>query len=488
MYINGFTDYQGTENTAVGCGALGATGAVIPGALTTLAVAVGTEAFANLIFQLPPSEGCVAVGHSAGFNLGAVLSTPDGQFNGNTLVGYQALYDANQSQCVTALGHNALYAYNGLGGPASPNVPLAFDFAPTAVGFEAMGDQGTPWLSPVYDYCTAVGNRAAFIADIIRCTAVGHAALYNGGVTDCVSVGVNAGPAINSFDSIGIGNLAGANSIMGDSINIGHYSSITPSPSSMSDDVTVGTFANSGGLSIQCVLVGSVVCPSQSMSQSVVVGAFAAGTSATNANAVAVGYAAAAGDNGVAVGDSAFCNGFTPGGIALGAAASSTNGGTALGAGAIASPASGYAIAIGPSASAAGTNTLFFPPSMATVTGLSVEYDTVTGAMGPQASTRRMKSDIQPTTLDSSAVLTLQPVDFTWTATGKRDVGLIAEDVNEVLPQIVPKDAEGLPLGIQYDKLTVFLIDVCKQQQGRLDALDALVAQQQAQINQLLNN
>ena len=52
-------------------------------------------------------------------------------------------------------------------------------------------------------------------------------------------------------------------------------------------------------------------------------------------------------------------------------------------------------------------------------------------------SSRRYKTDIGPWALDPAAVLALEPVTFTRTATGGHEVGLIAEDVHPHLPQIV---------------------------------------------------
>lgn len=44
----------------------------------------------------------------------------------------------------------------------------------------------------------------------------------------------------------------------------------------------------------------------------------------------------------------------------------------------------------------------------------------------------------------------------------KDEAGLIAEEVNEVLPNLVRKDADGNPESIQYTKLTAYLIEAVK--------------------------
>jgi hypothetical protein len=54
-------------------------------------------------------------------------------------------------------------------------------------------------------------------------------------------------------------------------------------------------------------------------------------------------------------------------------------------------------------------------------------------------------------------------VTFDWKETGQSDIGLIAEDVNKVLPQFVLKDELGIPQAIDYGKLTSVLIEAVKE-------------------------
>jgi hypothetical protein len=62
--------------------------------------------------------------------------------------------------------------------------------------------------------------------------------------------------------------------------------------------------------------------------------------------------------------------------------------------------------------------------------------------------------------------------------------GLIAEEVAELEPRLVhyAPDESGtlVPDGVQYDRLTVLLLDVIKRQRTRLLALEAAVAALQA--------
>ena len=49
--------------------------------------------------------------------------------------------------------------------------------------------------------------------------------------------------------------------------------------------------------------------------------------------------------------------------------------------------------------------------------------------------------------------------------------GLIAEDVDKILPNLVTKDADGNPFGIQYTKIVAYLIEAIKDQQQQIEEL-----------------
>lgn len=52
-----------------------------------------------------------------------------------------------------------------------------------------------------------------------------------------------------------------------------------------------------------------------------------------------------------------------------------------------------------------------------------------------------------------------------------REVGLIAEDVNKIIPNVVTKDDYGNPQGIQYTKLTAYLVESVKSLKLEIDKL-----------------
>lgn len=68
-------------------------------------------------------------------------------------------------------------------------------------------------------------------------------------------------------------------------------------------------------------------------------------------------------------------------------------------------------------------------------------------------------TDIEPTL---SKVLRLEPKRFEWKDDGEEDLGLIAEDVAEVFPDLVSYDEDGNPEGVKYSKLSAVLVQAIK--------------------------
>ena len=71
-------------------------------------------------------------------------------------------------------------------------------------------------------------------------------------------------------------------------------------------------------------------------------------------------------------------------------------------------------------------------------------------------------------------VESLERVAFEWIATGKPDIGLIAEDVSQVVPAVVAFEKDGGPaLGVDYAKLTAPLVEALEEQQTQIRSMQA---------------
>ena len=95
-----------------------------------------------------------------------------------------------------------------------------------------------------------------------------------------------------------------------------------------------------------------------------------------------------------------------------------------------------------------------------------------------QTSTRKVKENIEEMTEDeASKILMLVPVtyDFKDKECGIDRRGFIAEDVEEVIPQVVTKDKENNPQGINYTELIPYLTKMIQMQQKQINDLELRV-------------
>lgn len=89
-----------------------------------------------------------------------------------------------------------------------------------------------------------------------------------------------------------------------------------------------------------------------------------------------------------------------------------------------------------------------------------------------ETSSIALKENINPieNALDSIAQLLGVTYDRKDGST-KNEAGLIAEDVNQVIPSVVTKDSAGNPTGINYSRLSAYLIEAVKTLKQEVDQL-----------------
>lgn len=90
------------------------------------------------------------------------------------------------------------------------------------------------------------------------------------------------------------------------------------------------------------------------------------------------------------------------------------------------------------------------------------------------ASSRRWKHNVELIADPLAKLARIRGVYFDWDAEhgGHHDVGMIAEEVGAVLPEIVAFEANGVDAsGMDYSKLTPLLVEVAKAQQGEIEEL-----------------
>ena len=74
-----------------------------------------------------------------------------------------------------------------------------------------------------------------------------------------------------------------------------------------------------------------------------------------------------------------------------------------------------------------------------------------------------------------SKILQLRGVSFNWKSTGAKAVGVVAQEVEKVYPELVNTDSKGIK-SVQEGNLVAPLIEAVKAQQKQIEALKARVA------------
>jgi hypothetical protein len=118
------------------------------------------------------------------------------------------------------------------------------------------------------------------------------------------------------------------------------------------------------------------------------------------------------------------------------------------------------------------------------------------GRLGTMTSSARFKDEIKPMGNTSEALFALKPVTFRYKKgidpQGVPQLGLVAEEVEAVNPDLVVRDKEGKPYSVRYDQVNEFLKEHRKVEEQQATILQlkqdfqSRIAYQQKQIEALI--
>jgi len=113
-----------------------------------------------------------------------------------------------------------------------------------------------------------------------------------------------------------------------------------------------------------------------------------------------------------------------------------------------------------------------------TGSGTTVDVMGTTGQLVAHSSSRRFKNNIQPLDDYGPTIAQLNPVSFNYkNDTHKtKQIGLIAEEVEQVIPELVVRDKDGLPFSVKYSDLTTLLLYELQKQQKTITTLSKEIA------------
>lgn len=146
------------------------------------------------------------------------------------------------------------------------------------------------------------------------------------------------------------------------------------------------------------------------------------------------------------------------------------------------------------------SNTLADDAAVKSLNGLSGNFDLVEGdgveieiedgniriERSGGFSSIRWKQNVETLEEAVSTVQRLRGVSYEWIDSGKEDIGLIAEEVGEVLPEIVDFEEDGKSArGVNYERLVAVLIEAVKEQQDQIDERDRMIREILARVEAL---
>ena len=83
-----------------------------------------------------------------------------------------------------------------------------------------------------------------------------------------------------------------------------------------------------------------------------------------------------------------------------------------------------------------------------------------------------LKDNISPLTNSKETINQLNPVSFNWKSSGEKSYGLIAQEVEQILPSIVRSKSDGTKT-VNYIEIIAFLIAAVKDLQQQIDDINS---------------
>jgi trimeric autotransporter adhesin len=109
--------------------------------------------------------------------------------------------------------------------------------------------------------------------------------------------------------------------------------------------------------------------------------------------------------------------------------------------------------------------------------------------LGTSTSSKRFKEDIKPMGEASEVLFALKPVSFHYKKeidpAGTSQLGLVAEDVEKVNPDLIVRDKEGKPYSVRYEQVNAMLLNEFLKAHHKVEEQGATIARQQKQIDAL---
>jgi hypothetical protein len=101
------------------------------------------------------------------------------------------------------------------------------------------------------------------------------------------------------------------------------------------------------------------------------------------------------------------------------------------------------------------------------------------------SSSRRYKDEIESYAGGLEVLRKMRPVTFRWKSSGQKDVGFVAEEINEAEPLLNNYNEKGEVEGVKYAQVTTVLVNAVKEQQAQIERLEEQLRRQNEQTELL---
>ena len=371
--------------------------------------------------DLTQGDANVAIGREAAQNLTTGIQ--------NVAIGMQALNTAtNSSNCVIIGLYAGLDINNSgadgtvlVGRSAGENITSAA--GNTAVGYFAGSTLTTGASNVVVGYDAMRNSHLGCDKNVV----IGRGAFYNGEVDEAVFIGFNAGgdgtTTTGANGSVGIGKSV-LNNLTDGAANVAIGSNAGQNITGGDNNTLVGHLANyAGGNVHQTTAVGTLSLANATGNHNTALGYNSGDVITSGTLNTILGYAADPSAN------------------------SATN-----------------QTVIGASTTGVGDNSVTL--GNADVTAIYAAQDrgaTIYAAGLVEGSSMTLKENIAEIESPLDKLTKLRGVEFDYKSTKERSIGMIAEEVNEVFPELVNKNEDGEVTAMSYSRMTAVLLEAVKE-------------------------
>jgi hypothetical protein len=103
----------------------------------------------------------------------------------------------------------------------------------------------------------------------------------------------------------------------------------------------------------------------------------------------------------------------------------------------------------------------------------AMRFNTGSGLITYDTSSARYKDNIRDSIYGLSHVMQMRSAQFEYKDDGRSDVGLIAEEVQPIIPELVGVNKEGQADSVSYDRMVSVLVKAIQELKAEFDAYKA---------------